>query len=278
MRLSATRRLVIGLVVAVMGTMVWATAGGAQPFPGGLPGGLPQCMEDLAECESACGNGTVEAWEDCDAGNLNDKTCEDLGYANGDTLLCGAGCTFDTIACNRTVYVTSARFDGNIVAAANGDPYNCNVSDGLLAGDCICRYYADQESIAEPVMAWLSDGTDSPNSRFVKPLGGYYNTQGTVVAHNYFDLIDGTLANPITWDEKGQTDANHPFYWTGTSGDGQSQVHTCNGWTSPPPDGAIGIFGRRDCDGNVCWTSSTVDLCETTFAFGREKAILCIGQ
>jgi len=48
-----------------------------------------------------CGDGVVDAGEQCDVGNLNGKTCATQGFFNG-TLLCAAGCTFDTSQCNAT--------------------------------------------------------------------------------------------------------------------------------------------------------------------------------
>lgn len=46
-----------------------------------------------------CGNGTIDANEQCDGGNLNGFTCESLGNTGG-TLLCdNVTCTFDTSMC-----------------------------------------------------------------------------------------------------------------------------------------------------------------------------------
>lgn len=50
---------------------------------------------------TACGDGTVELGEDCDAGNVNGETCSTQGFFDG-TLVCSPGCDFDTSACNAT--------------------------------------------------------------------------------------------------------------------------------------------------------------------------------
>lgn len=47
---------------------------------------------------SVCGNGTVENGEDCEGGNLQSKTCPNLGYTNGN-LSCDISCSFDTSYC-----------------------------------------------------------------------------------------------------------------------------------------------------------------------------------
>lgn len=45
-----------------------------------------------------CGNGEVEAGEQCDLSDLNGQTCQGLDYAGG-TLSCYANCTFNTSNC-----------------------------------------------------------------------------------------------------------------------------------------------------------------------------------
>ncbi len=45
-----------------------------------------------------CGDGTVDAGEECDASALGGATCQSEGFASG-TLACGPGCTFDTSGC-----------------------------------------------------------------------------------------------------------------------------------------------------------------------------------
>jgi len=50
---------------------------------------------------SSCGNGTIEAGEDCDFGTLGGATCSTAtaGGAPYGTLSCGAGCAFDSGEC-----------------------------------------------------------------------------------------------------------------------------------------------------------------------------------
>jgi hypothetical protein len=46
-----------------------------------------------------CGNGTLDAGEQCDGANLNGGTCASAGFPYGGTLACGPGCAFDTSGC-----------------------------------------------------------------------------------------------------------------------------------------------------------------------------------
>ena len=61
------------------------------------------CDEDIQGCVKAagCGNGAIDAGEDCDLENLNDMTCASVldSYSATGTLKCTSGCKFDTSEC-----------------------------------------------------------------------------------------------------------------------------------------------------------------------------------
>jgi|GEM_PF-1559583 len=69
---------------------------------------LVQCSDDTtaasggaalpAYTESDCGNGSIDAPEQCDGANLNGASCLSLGFPGG-TLGCSAGCAFDVSGC-----------------------------------------------------------------------------------------------------------------------------------------------------------------------------------
>jgi cysteine-rich repeat protein len=51
---------------------------------------------------SKCGNGTLDAGEQCDGSNLNSQSCASQGFPEGGTLRCNGTCTgFDTSGCYR---------------------------------------------------------------------------------------------------------------------------------------------------------------------------------
>lgn len=61
--------------------------------------GAATCVGHQCGTSTTCGNGTVEAGEQCDGSNLNGQTCQSLGYSGG-TLACNSGsCTFNTSGC-----------------------------------------------------------------------------------------------------------------------------------------------------------------------------------
>ncbi|MBU1221996.1 hypothetical protein KKF34_16945 [Myxococcota bacterium] len=62
----------------------------------------PQCRVDYSHCldNGQCGDGTVQPqFEDCDEDDLDNETCETLGYYSGGNLACDAACQFDISGC-----------------------------------------------------------------------------------------------------------------------------------------------------------------------------------
>ncbi len=98
----------------------------------------------------------------------------------------------------KTVFVTSAQFNGNL--------------GGLEGADAKCQAEADGPASIVPsgtYLAWLSDGTDSPDTRFTKSAHPYILLDGTKIAENYTDLTDGSILNAINIDPTGKpSDSN----------------------------------------------------------------------
>ena len=58
--------------------------------------------ESAASCatDCGCGNGVLNAGEDCDGTDVGDATCESVAQ-HGGTLGCNADCTFDVVGCDQ---------------------------------------------------------------------------------------------------------------------------------------------------------------------------------
>lgn len=103
---------------------------------------LDACQSDLSACNTAasCGNGVIDAGEQCDLGfgNMNGETCSSrLGVDAVGTLACTPGsCTFDTSGCGCVDFDEDGVCDG--VDACFGDD-----SLGDEDGDGLCP---DKES------------------------------------------------------------------------------------------------------------------------------------
>ncbi len=93
----------------------------------------------------------------------------------------------------KTVILTSATFKANL--------------GGLTGADDKCQAEADGPASIVPsgtYLAWLSDGTDSPDTRFTKSSHPYVLPDGTKIAENFTDLTDGSILHAINIDPTGK--------------------------------------------------------------------------
>ena len=162
----------------------------------------------------------------------------------------------------KTVFITSAKFKGNL--------------GGLAGADDKCQAEADGPASIVPsgtYLAWLSDGTDSPDTRFTKSAHPYMLPDGTKIAENYTDLTDGSILHAINIDSTGEALGQQPF-WTGTKADGTTAPLsvTCNGWKDPVSYHK-GMHGRTTVT-NSSWSTMHSDhSCRI-----RPNRLLCFQQ
>jgi hypothetical protein len=133
---------------------------------------------------------------------------------------------------------------------------------GVEAGDAICQAEAEGHPFVIPAgkyLTWLSDGVDSPDTRFTKYTDPIVLLDGTEIASDYTDLTDGTLNHPINLDAEGRR-LGKSFHWTGTNTDGTvaGSAH-CAGWTSKEVRGAFGNTAQTGSAWSIyqvrgCWT------------------------
>ncbi len=118
----------------------------------GLRGGTLACDQycrfDSSGCEeqAVCGDGQVQApLEACDGTDLQDNTCEGLGYYGG-TLACDDDCRFDETACatfGRCGDGDLQRMYGEQCEGADLDGQTCEdlgYYGGILLCDTACRF------------------------------------------------------------------------------------------------------------------------------------------
>ena len=121
----------------------------------------------------------------------------------------------------KTVFVTKVNFKSNM--------------GGLAGADTKCQAEADDLASIVPsgtYLPWLSDGHDSPDTRFTKSSHPYVRPDGAKIAENYTDLTDGNIQNIINIDSTGKT-VGQQYFWSSTDTDGTSEQYfvTCEGWT-----------------------------------------------
>ncbi|MCB9567321.1 MAG: DUF4215 domain-containing protein [Myxococcales bacterium] len=192
---------------------------------------------------ASCGDGFVQQGkEECDDGNQsNTDACTNAckaaacgdGYVQGDEA-CDDGNTDDLDACSgdcatsrRFVFVTADVYDGNLGGLAGADALCSGLVDDARA-DMVPAFLAGRT-----FKAWLSDDTQSPDTRFSakgEGFGGTYvmidSTKDPVelvpVAVGWAGLVSGMLDHPLDHDQHGKLIQSNEdkAVWSNTQPDG----------------------------------------------------------
>jgi len=106
-------------------------------------------------------------------------------------------------------------------------------------------------------MAWLSDSSTSPDVRFTENIDGYALVDGTLVAKNYADLIDGEIAALINLTEQGviQTNATSLRTWTATETGGTFLGSSCSDWSEIAGTGRHGTAAAEALTTPAWWSN-----------------------
>jgi len=131
-------------------------------------------------------------------------------------------------------------------------------------------------------LAWLSDGTDSPDTRFTKSSHTYILPNGKKISEDYTDLTDGSILHTINVDATGKSISGADRIWTDTMPDGNAiqqsvanvQSNSCNAWngTNVYYAGAVaGSTSRKTGE----WSNYTRKSCKYS---GRENYRLACFQ
>ncbi|MDC0720600.1 hypothetical protein [Nannocystis bainbridge] len=171
---------------------------------------------DGCQLAAHCGDGVVdEGFEVCDLGDLNGT-----GVASGEEPPCRAGCTWQ----GRLAFVTSQVYTGAL--------------GGLDGADIRCRDRAKAVGLAnaDTFRAWLSDGSQSPSSRFEQidlQQVPYFLRNGRVIAADFAELVASGPRTGLSIDETGAM-VTEEFVWTNTTGLGNvlHPLDHCDSWTS----------------------------------------------
>jgi hypothetical protein len=187
----------------------------------------PVCVS--SDCAYVCDWGyadcNLQAGDGCE---INVRTdVNNCGFC-GNACLPGVPCSNGV--CGKIVFVSSTMYDGNM--------------GGLAGADAECQALAAAAGLTGTYLAWLSDWTGTPASRFVQSAVPYRLVDGTQVAVNWTDLVDGSALNSqIGLTETGgapplgNTNCGGGGYYTvytNTAFDGTMQLASnhCSNWSS----------------------------------------------
>lgn len=157
----------------------------------------------------------------------------------------------------KKIFVSSTTYNGNL--------------GGLSGADTKCQTLADAIPLGGTYKAWLSSGATSAGSRLAQSSIGYALVNGTKIADNWADLIDGSIDARINMTESGGAPGTAAV-WTGT--DTAGNIHPtsfhCTSWTAS----TSGVYGYQGSTAwaDYEWTESTFNACN------QLKRLYCLEQ
>jgi len=132
--------------------------------------------------------------------------------------------------------------------------------NGLAGADAKCRNAARNGVpwlMGKDFRAWLSDQSTSASMRLSYSAVPYRLAEGTLVAADWDDLVDGELTHPIDMTELSTPPLGTYHVWTGTNTDGTTFAplfppsSLCENWTVQWWETLIGDASKQDED----WTA-----------------------
>jgi hypothetical protein len=128
----------------------------------GFVSGTATCRADCGGWDtsgcSSCGNGRVDAGEQCDGTALNGATCMSQGFGAG-TLRCRTNCTFDTTGCpncGNGRIDAGEQCDGTALGGATCTSIGMSFTGGTLACRSTCMFDTTRCTRPfNPTGAWL---------------------------------------------------------------------------------------------------------------------------
>lgn len=193
-------------------------------------------VDDGVCCDTAC-TGTCESCIGSKTCNASDGTCAPIVAGTDPDAECGANTCFAGQCLSGTIVFASSSLQNGAMG-------------GLTGADTICNDLATTACLPGTYLAWLSDDTDSPTTRFNTAQNIPYRlVDGTSISLNWAGLIDNFIDAPINLDETGQPapvssevcTGNTNMVYTGTNQNGTVETDKhCNNWTSTTADGVWG--------------------------------------
>ena len=177
------------------------------------------------------------------------------------------------------VFVSSVTMDGSLQNGTLGTSLNpITAASGLARADEICKKLADNSTNTDirnrSWMAWLSDATGSPSTRFRSKDGAFANlgyvltnTAKTSIAANWAALITTGPTAHITPNQTGADFTTTQYVWTATAENGTyDTVHTsCTNW-SATTNSVLATVGTNNATTSASvptnWTKNNNSTCD----------------
>lgn len=165
--------------------------------------------------------------------------------------------TVGTESVNWTVTTTAVKF-----VFATSTTYDADLA-GKTGANSKCAARATAAGLSGTFLSWVAtSNSDDPESTFAQATVPYVTVNGTVVADNWGDLVDGTLDNPISRDENGNAVTGNA--WTNVTTTGaqkQDFPAPCSDFGSN--SGANSTFKGLTTSAATTWTDNSTQVCST---------------
>ena len=130
---------------------------------------------------------------------------------------------------------------------------------GIAGADEICAAQASAAGLEGEFKAWLSTIASPVFQRVTQSSGPYVLVDGTIVANDWDDLVDGSILTPINLDASGVIRPGE--VWTGTLATGGSYPDDdCAAFTSGST--GVALCGATDTTSSK-WTENITPACST---------------
>lgn len=135
---------------------------------------------------------------------------------------------------------------------------NANLG-GIAGADAICAAQALAAGLEGEFKAWLSTIASPVADRVTQGSGPYILVDGTRVADDWDDLVDGSILAPINLDANGVLRSGE--VWTGTLATGASYaISDCETFTNG--SGGMALCGATNST-TATWTENITPACST---------------
>jgi hypothetical protein len=139
---------------------------------------------------------------------------------------------------------------------------------GIAGADELCAGQAADANLEGEFMAWLSTRSSPVSERLTRASDPYVLVDGTMVANDWDDLVDGSILAPINLDANGELRTGD--VWTGTLATGASYPDDdCAAFTSA--SNGIALCGAS-ASTTATWTENITPSCSV------QLRLYCIEQ
>lgn len=195
--------------------------------PTDTPTDVPVSTPTMTPTPNACGNGTIDAGEDCDGSNLPLTYCRDvLGTTMAGPVTCSSTCTYDTSAC-------ATRGNPQLSALLNGTPLvnGQSIAGARVQGNTLTATFGTPQAVDADQLTYLWEIRNASAASYTDAGMTGYHQQTLTMVKNSLIIAQTTFTLSVT-DGISGAQWTEDFYANVITGVSLSVFQTCQ--TNPP--------------------------------------------